>query len=160
MKRPIFVRPLNDAERNTLEAGLRSSDAFTLRRSARSSSPAIGARMLTRSPTLWAAIPRPPATPFTPSTRKDSPGRCGEAPSVRISFTGLSIPSRPRLCGSCFTKTPEVRKTDEPMDVGDGRRSEFRGGAHKEAHQRRNHPGHFGEDGAALGGGQTLDNLS
>jgi transposase len=32
MKRPIFVRPLNDAERNTLEAGLRSSDAFTLRR--------------------------------------------------------------------------------------------------------------------------------
>ena len=58
MKRPIFVRPLNDAERNTLEAGLRSSDAFTLRRSARSSSPAIGARMLTRSPTLWAAIPQ------------------------------------------------------------------------------------------------------
>ena len=32
MKRPIFVRPLSDAERNTLEAGLRSSDAFTLRR--------------------------------------------------------------------------------------------------------------------------------
>jgi hypothetical protein len=32
MKRPIFVRPLNDAERKTLEAGLRSSDAFTLRR--------------------------------------------------------------------------------------------------------------------------------
>ncbi len=32
MKRPIFVRPLNDAERETLEAGLRSPDAFTLRR--------------------------------------------------------------------------------------------------------------------------------
>jgi transposase len=32
MKRPIFVRPLSDAERNTLEAGLRSSDAFVLRR--------------------------------------------------------------------------------------------------------------------------------
>src|SRR5215204_2620563 len=32
MKRPIFVRPLSDAERNTLEAGLRSPDAFTLRR--------------------------------------------------------------------------------------------------------------------------------
>lgn len=32
MKRPIFVRPLSDAERKTLEAGLRSSDAFTLRR--------------------------------------------------------------------------------------------------------------------------------
>jgi hypothetical protein len=32
MKRPIFVRPLSDAERQTLEEGLRSSDAFVLRR--------------------------------------------------------------------------------------------------------------------------------
>jgi transposase len=32
MKRPIFVRPISDAERKTLEAGLRSPDAFTLRR--------------------------------------------------------------------------------------------------------------------------------
>ena len=32
MKRPIFVRPLSDAERESLEAGLRSQDAFTLRR--------------------------------------------------------------------------------------------------------------------------------
>ena len=32
MKPPIFVRPLTDAERERVEAGLRSSDAFTLRR--------------------------------------------------------------------------------------------------------------------------------
>src|ERR671925_131608 len=32
MKRPIFVRPLNDAARESLKAGLRSPDAFTLRR--------------------------------------------------------------------------------------------------------------------------------
>ena len=32
MKLPIYVRPLSDAERETLEAGLRSPDAFTLRR--------------------------------------------------------------------------------------------------------------------------------
>ncbi len=32
MKRPIYVRPLSDAQRETLEAGLRSADAFTLRR--------------------------------------------------------------------------------------------------------------------------------
>ena len=32
MKRPIFVRPLSEAERESLEAGLRSPDAFTLRR--------------------------------------------------------------------------------------------------------------------------------
>ena len=33
MKAPLFVRPLTDAERNAVETGLRSSDAFTLRRS-------------------------------------------------------------------------------------------------------------------------------
>jgi transposase len=32
MRTPIFVRPLTDAERTRLEAGLRSSDAFVLRR--------------------------------------------------------------------------------------------------------------------------------
>src|SRR3954464_3744371 len=31
MKQPIFVRPLSDAERETLKAGLRSPDAFVLR---------------------------------------------------------------------------------------------------------------------------------
>jgi transposase len=33
MKPPIFVRPLTDAERDAVEQGLRSSDAYTLRRS-------------------------------------------------------------------------------------------------------------------------------
>ncbi len=32
MKAPIFVRPLTDAERQAVEAGLRSSEAFVLRR--------------------------------------------------------------------------------------------------------------------------------
>jgi Winged helix-turn helix len=32
MRHPIFVRPLTDAERQALEEGLRSSDAFVLRR--------------------------------------------------------------------------------------------------------------------------------
>jgi transposase len=32
MRSPIFVRPLTDAEREHVEAGLRSSDAFVLRR--------------------------------------------------------------------------------------------------------------------------------
>jgi transposase len=32
MQAPLFVRPLTDAEREALEAGLRSSDAFVLRR--------------------------------------------------------------------------------------------------------------------------------
>jgi transposase len=33
MKPPIYVRPLTDAERNAVEMGLRSPNAFTLRRS-------------------------------------------------------------------------------------------------------------------------------
>ncbi len=32
MKAPVFVRPLTDVERDTLTRGLRSADAFTLRR--------------------------------------------------------------------------------------------------------------------------------
>src|SRR6476661_722591 len=32
MKPPTFVRPLPDLERKTIQAGLRSADAFTLRR--------------------------------------------------------------------------------------------------------------------------------
>jgi transposase len=32
MQAPLFVRPLTDAEREAMEAGLRSSDAFVLRR--------------------------------------------------------------------------------------------------------------------------------
>lgn len=32
MKSPIYVRPLSDAEQKAVEAGLRSSDAFVLRR--------------------------------------------------------------------------------------------------------------------------------
>jgi hypothetical protein len=33
MRPPLLVRPLTDAERDAVESGLRSSDAFTLRRS-------------------------------------------------------------------------------------------------------------------------------
>jgi Winged helix-turn helix len=32
MSKPLVIRPLTDEERGTLETGLRSSDAFTLRR--------------------------------------------------------------------------------------------------------------------------------
>lgn len=44
MRPPIFVRPLTDAERERLEAGLRSPDAFVLRRSQILLASARGAR--------------------------------------------------------------------------------------------------------------------
>ena len=52
MRLPLYVRPLTDAEREALTAGLRSSDAVTLRRcpillaSARGERPAAIARSL------------------------------------------------------------------------------------------------------------------
>jgi len=52
MKPPLYVRPLTDAERDALKAALRSTDAFTLRRSqillasARSDTPPTIARQL------------------------------------------------------------------------------------------------------------------
>ena len=104
VKRPIFVRPLSEAERKTLEAGLRSPDAFTLRRSARYCSLATGAKMPTSSLTSLAAIRKRRATPCTPSTRGGSRKRFGRVRSIRILFTGLSILSKLRLCASCFTK--------------------------------------------------------
>jgi hypothetical protein len=67
MNPPIFVRPLADAERETLEAGLRSSQAFTLRRcqillaSSRGErpsqiAPALGCTSQTVPGTLWVSI--------------------------------------------------------------------------------------------------------
>src|SRR5215207_4541045 len=108
MKRPIFVRPVSDAERETLEAGLRSPDAFTLRRcqillaSDRGENAYQIARSLGCNPQTTVRI-----TPSMPSIRKGLLGHSGKDRAGRTRFTGLSRdPSRLRLCGSCFTKTP------------------------------------------------------
>ena len=69
MKRPIYVRPLSDAERESLEAGLRSSDAFTLRRCQilLASDRGENAYQIVRS---LGCSPRPRVTPSTPLTRR------------------------------------------------------------------------------------------
>ena len=105
MKRPLFVRPLSDAERNTLEAGLRSPDAFTLRRcqillasnrgkNAYQIAHELGCNPQTARNAIHAFM-----------TRRGSRKHFGQARSSRILFTGLSILSKLRLCGRCFTKT-------------------------------------------------------
>ncbi len=91
MKRPIYVRPLSDAERKTLEAGLRSPSRPSPCAVARSCSLATGAKTPTRSLTSWAAIHKRRATPSMPSTRRGSRKHFGQARSIRIPFTGLSI---------------------------------------------------------------------
>src|SRR3712207_5946036 len=69
MKRPIYVRPLSDAERKTLKAGLRSSDA-SFCAVVKSCLRVPLAKMLTKSLLSWAATLKPCATPSTSSTRK------------------------------------------------------------------------------------------
>ena len=64
MKRPIFVRPLSDAEREALEEGLRSSATPSSSAVARSCSKAQGATTPTASPALWGATPRRRAPPI------------------------------------------------------------------------------------------------
>src|ERR671914_546508 len=112
MKRPIFVRPITDAERQQLEAGFRSSDAFVLRRcqillaSARGElAPQIahhlGCDAQTVRNAIWAfhhaglvalsqalPVPIPPAPPF--------------------------LERRPTNCGPCCTRVP-APSTNRPV---------------------------------------------
>jgi hypothetical protein len=105
MKRPIFVRPLSDAECKTLEAGLRSPDAFTLRRcqillasnrgqNAYQIAHELGCNPQTARNAIHAFNEKGLPEALQPGSR-----------SIRILFTGLSILSKLRLCASCFTKT-------------------------------------------------------
>lgn len=63
MERPIFVGPLSDDEREALEDGLRSSDAFVLRRCQILLASSRGENAYRGSPARWAAIPRRRAPP-------------------------------------------------------------------------------------------------
>src|SRR3712207_5305327 len=72
MKRPIFVPPLDDAERKSLEADLRSPDAFTLRRCQILLANDRGENAYHIARALWVAAPRRCATPSISSTRAAS----------------------------------------------------------------------------------------
>ena len=107
MKRPIYVRPLSDAERNnTLEAGLRSPDAFTLRRCQILLASAGGqnayqiARNLGCNPqTVRNAIHK-----FNKEDLQEALRRGSNRPhTVKI---GPSMRRERRLCARCFTKAP------------------------------------------------------
>jgi hypothetical protein len=65
------VRPLTDAERQTLEAGLRSPEAFTLRRCRILLASADGKNAYPRSPATSAVTLRRCATPSTSFQREE-----------------------------------------------------------------------------------------
>src|SRR5215203_1345844 len=160
MKRPIFVRPLSDAERETLEAGLRSSDAFTLRRcqiliaSARGENAYQIAHELGCNPqTARNAIHTfnekgLPQALRQGSKRPHTVHRAFQGPEQTRGFAGAFAP-----------QTQEVRQTHECVDAGSRRRGELRRGPHEGADNWRDRPGYFGAIGSALGAGQALDHF-
>jgi hypothetical protein len=132
-----------------------STDAFMLRRCQilLASSRGENAYQIVRRAS-GATPRRPRATPSTSSTSRGFQRRLSKAPSVRIPFTELSIPSRgPARTLAQLSKG--VWQTDESVDFGYGRRGQLRGRPHKRAHYGRDHPGHLGADGNPLGASQT-----
>src|SRR5215204_5340427 len=105
MKRPIFVRPISDAERKTLEAGLRSPDAFTLRR----------CQILlasNRGENAYQIAHQLGCNPQTARNAIHAFNEKGLPEALRPGskhphtvHTRLSILSKLRLCARCFTKT-------------------------------------------------------
>ena len=162
MRQPIYVRPLSEAERETLEVGLRSSDAFTLRRcqillaSDRGENAYQIARSLGCNPqTVRNAL-------SISSTRKVSKLRCERVPSAHIPSTGRSMRSELKSCEGCFIRAPgsSSARTREPMDIGSGCRGQLRGRSYPGASFWRDRPSHPEEAGGALGASQAMDHES
>src|SRR5215203_1838119 len=126
MKPPIYVRPLSDAERKTLEAGLRPQRMPSLYVVARSCLPAPMDKTPIRSPTILAAIRKPHAMPSTRSTRRASKRRCEEVLTARTPSIGPSRRGGGRGFAPDASQEPQgVRQAKQPVDDGDGRGGEF-----------------------------------
>jgi hypothetical protein len=147
MKRPIFVRPLSDAERKTLEAGLRSSDAFVLRR----------CQILLASSRGGERLPdrqKPRVQPPDRAQRHPRLQRTGASggPSARLeasSYDSSGLRSRAGrgLTGVVAQKPSRIRQAKQPVDDGDGRRGQLRSRPYQRASKRRDRPGYAFADG-------------
>src|SRR3712207_4104385 len=122
--------------------------------------PAPGARMPTRSPRVLAATLRDRAQRHPRLQRAGTSG----GPSARLeasSYDSSSLRSRARAEALRELLHQKPRKFGEQSslwtDLGDGRRSELRGGAHEGAGKRGDHSGYLRAPGGALGAGQTVD---
>ncbi len=112
MMPPLFVRPLTDAERQQLEAGLRSSDAFTLRRcqillaSVRGErAPRIAHHLRCHEQTVRNAIRA--FNRLGLSCLNKGPSR---PHTIHAAFPG----EKPNNCGPCCTRVP-VPSTSPPI---------------------------------------------
>ena len=107
MKRPIYVRPLTDAERESLEAGLRSPDAFTLRRCQilLASDRGENAYEIARSLGCNPQTARNAIHAFNQKGLPEALQQGSKHPHT--AFIGLSILNRLRPCESYYTRNLE-----------------------------------------------------
>ena len=118
---PPSVRPLTDAERQALEAGLRSSEAFTLRRcqillaSARGEHvPAIARTLGCDEQTVRNAIhafARDGLAALAPGSSRPQ--------TIQAAFDAAGAEA---LAGAAAPQPARLRPPDQPLDLGAGRR--------------------------------------
>jgi hypothetical protein len=106
MRESIFVRTLSDDERQASQAGLRSSDAFVLRRCPilLASDRDENAYQIARS--LGCNPQRRCATPSTALTKRVYKGRLQNDPQGPTPSIGLSTPKEPSACARYCTQAP------------------------------------------------------
>src|SRR5829696_834786 len=156
MRPPIFVRTLSKEEREALEEGLRSSEAFVLRRcqillaSARGErAPQIAKNLGCGQQTVRDAI-----HDFNKRGLDALKAISSRPTEVHAAFDEQSARS---LCGSCYTAL-RGNSADRVL-FGRSRmpQSELRGGTYERASERGDHPSYAFAAGSALGAGQALD---
>src|SRR5215217_3988108 len=127
MRSPIFVRSLSEKERERLQGGLRSKDAFTLRRcqillasSSGEEVPKIASNLGCAQQTVRNAIHDFGQSGLDALTPQKDP---------RL----LRPEERPSLARDAPPLAEGVRIRHEPVDSGDVRGDRLRGGAHPKA---------------------------
>lgn len=156
MKPPIFVREPSEGEHEALEAGLRSKDAFVLRRcqillaSARGQSPpriakSLGCGSQTVRNTIHAFDERGLDALVAGSSRPKRTHAAFERRSAEALKEMLHHSPR------------EFGKGNEPVDARGRRRGEFRAGTEREAGFGGDDPGDSSAARGALAAGQAVD---
>ena len=139
MRPPIFVRTLTDDERQALEKGLRSNDAFVLRRCQILLASARGERAPRIADVPGHRRPDGARRPArlqrvgTPSLQKKS----SRAHRTRLVF---STGAGRALTRALAAQPPRLRQTRQPVDPGVGGRGQRGRGDCADAREREDHP--------------------
>ena len=159
MRRPIFVRPLTDAEQHALTAGLRSSDAFVLRRcqillaSARGEqAPQIARHLGCDDQTVLDALHAFNASGLDTLQKGSS--------RPQTTHPAFSLDQAQRLRALLHRQPPRIWQAHQFVDAGPAGRSQFPGRADPTPGNRRNHPTDLCAAGHPVETRQALDHQS